>query len=69
MTTALKITGMTCPHCVRAARTALESVPGVTAAHVDLEGGVARVEGEAAAADLIQAVVDAGYQADLVAVG
>ncbi|AUB82445.1 CopZ family metallochaperone [Candidatus Thiodictyon syntrophicum] len=69
MTTTIKVTGMTCQHCVRAVREALAAVPGVTAALVDLDGGTARVEGEAAAADLIHAVVDAGYQADLVAAG
>jgi len=64
MTTTLKVTGMTCRHCVRAVREALAAVPGVTAALVDLDGGTARVEGEAAPADLIRAVTDAGYHAE-----
>lgn len=69
MTITLKVTGMTCQHCVRAVREALAAVPGVTAALVDLDSGTARVEGEVAPPDLIHAVVDAGYQADLAAAG
>ena len=64
MTTELKISGMTCQHCVGAVTRALESVPGVTGVRVDLAGGLARVEGEARPEALIQAVVDAGYKAD-----
>ena len=67
MTTTLKVTGMTCQHCARAVREALAAVPGVDAALVDLDGSAARIEGEAAASALIQAVTDAGYHADLVA--
>ena len=66
MTTELKVTGMTCQHCVRAVSQALASVPGVSGAAVTLETGLARVEGNVTAAPLIRAVVDAGYQAELV---
>lgn len=60
----LKITGMNCQHCVRAVSEALSAVPGVSAVpSVDLNSGVARVEGDAAAQALIEAVVAAGYQA------
>jgi copper chaperone len=64
MTIELKVTGMTCQHCVRAVSQALASVPGVGGAAVTLESGVARVEGNVSAAPLIRAVVDAGYQAE-----
>lgn len=67
MATELKITGMTCQHCVRAVKQALELVPGVSSAHVALETGLASVEGHATAETLIRAVLDAGYQTELVA--
>lgn len=40
-TDTLHLSGMTCSHCVRAVRTALEGVPGVTVEDVDV--GTARV--------------------------
>jgi copper chaperone len=64
MTIELKISGMTCQHCVGAVTRALESVPGVTGVRVELAGGLARVEGEANPEALVQAVADAGYKAE-----
>ena len=61
--TQLKVTGMTCGHCQSAVKSALESVEGVQKAEVDLESGVARVEGNADASKLINAVEEEGYQA------
>lgn len=62
----LKVTGMTCGHCVHAVTTALQDVPGVRAATVDLASASARVEGEAVdAAALIAAVAEEGYTATL----
>ncbi len=61
--TELKIDGMTCGHCVAAVKKALEMVPGVTAAQVELESGRARVEGEPSLDALLAAVRDEGYQA------
>lgn len=61
MATEIKITGMSCQHCVGAVTRALESVPGVTSVQVDLGDGVARVQGGADPAALAQAVQDAGY--------
>ena len=63
MTTELKITGMTCEGCVNAVQRTLSRVPGVTEVQVDLAAGRARVQGEAAAAQLIAAVEKAGYEA------
>ncbi|MFY9975506.1 MAG: heavy-metal-associated domain-containing protein [Chromatiaceae bacterium] len=57
----IQVTGMSCQHCVAAVTRALESVPGVTGVRVDLESGLARVQGEAEAAALERAVIDAGY--------
>lgn len=41
-TDTLHLSGMTCQHCVRAVRAALEGVPGVTVEDVDI--GTARVQ-------------------------
>lgn len=59
------ISGMSCQHCVRAASAALECVAGVDAVEIDLQSGRARVDGQADAADLIAAIVAAGYGAEL----
>lgn len=59
----LKVDGMTCQHCVKAVKSALESVRGVTAAEVDLERGRATVTGEADVDALIAAVREEGYEA------
>ncbi|MEW8380816.1 MAG: cation transporter, partial [Candidatus Thiodiazotropha taylori] len=64
MTTTLKVSGMTCPHCVNNVQKALLGVPGVDGAEVALEEGTAVVHGSAQAASLVQAVVDAGYAAE-----
>jgi P-type Cu+ transporter len=64
----LKIGGMTCATCAGRVETALARVPGVTAAEVNLASGEAIVEGIAGTvrpAELIGAVHDAGYEADL----
>ena len=60
----LKISGMNCQHCVRAVAEALREVPGVESVEVDLDAGLARVEGSAGAELLIEAVSAAGYQAE-----
>jgi len=66
MKATLKITGMTCQNCVRHAREALEAVPGVTQADVDLDTGLAQVtHDEASVADLLKAVEEEGYEAQL----
>jgi copper chaperone len=65
MTTEIKVTGMSCQHCVSAVTRALGSVPGATGVQVDLATGLARVEGEADAEALIRALADAGYGAQI----
>ncbi len=64
LTTTLKVSGMTCGHCVNHVTKALQAVPGVESAEVSLEDGIAMVTGQIDAAVLIQAVVDAGYSAE-----
>ena len=61
--TEFNITGMTCDHCQRAVKGALESVDGVQSASVDLDAGIARVDGEADLNALVAAVEEEGYQA------
>jgi copper chaperone len=64
----LRIQGMSCEHCVRMVKKALEGLPGVLKAQVSLEGGEAAVhlspEG-VSAEQLIRAVEEAGYQAEV----
>jgi copper chaperone CopZ len=64
-TTNLKITGMSCNHCVMKATKALEAIDGVDSVEVSLEPGAATVAGSADAEKLISAVKEAGYQAEL----
>ncbi len=62
-THSLKITGMTCGHCVKTVEKSLLAVPGVQTATVDLAAGKASVVADAgvSAATLAAAVEDAGY--------
>ncbi|HCA27805.1 MAG TPA: heavy metal transport/detoxification protein [Betaproteobacteria bacterium] len=64
-TTKLSVTGMTCGHCVAAVAKALEKVPGVESAKVNLEQGQTVIEGEAVLQALIEAVREEGYGAQL----
>jgi len=58
----LSIEGMSCKHCVMHVKTALEGVPGVASAEVDLASKSAAVSGEGLDdAALKAAVSEAGY--------
>ena len=63
--TVLAITGMMCGHCEKSVREALEAVPGVAAASVNLGSGRATVTLSSPVGDdaLITAVEAAGYKA------
>jgi len=63
--TTLKVTGMTCNHCVMTVTKALSTVPGVEAADVNLEKAQAVVKGSADVQALIAAVKDEGFDAAL----
>ncbi len=63
--TRLNVEGMTCDHCVKAVREALERTPGVEKAQVDLQAGEATVEGAADVQTMLQAVEAEGYNASL----
>lgn len=60
----LRVAGMTCDHCAGTVRRALEGVPGVRSASVDLEHGRAEVMFDPGQADLARlkgAIESAGY--------
>ena len=61
--TNLKITGMTCNHCVMHVKKALQAVDGVKHVDVILDPGEAEIKGDADVEDLIAAVKQAGYEA------
>ncbi|HEY9180711.1 MAG TPA: heavy metal-associated domain-containing protein [Candidatus Baltobacteraceae bacterium] len=58
------VTGMTCQNCVRHVTEALNALPGVRSAQVDLPSGSARLETdrELPAAELKAALDEAGYE-------
>jgi len=62
----LLIDGMSCASCVSRVENALRQVPGITRAQVNLAERSALVMGEASPASLIQAVRDAGYEAEII---
>ncbi|HEX5938783.1 MAG TPA: cation transporter [Dehalococcoidia bacterium] len=59
-----EVRGMTCDHCVASVRNAIEELPGVQNARVDLDGGSAVVEGEQLdRVAIVSAVQEEGYEA------
>jgi copper chaperone len=59
----LKVEGMSCGHCVAAVERGLNGVSGVEKVTVDLDSGVAVIEGVADAQALIDAIIEEGYEA------
>jgi copper chaperone CopZ len=57
----LQVTGMTCDHCVRAVRHAVQAVPGADGVDVDLDSGAVRVTGTPAASAVRAAIEAEGY--------
>jgi len=62
----LKISGMTCGHCVSAVRKALQAVSGVGEVSVELESGIADINGDADLEQLLAAVKEEGYEVEAV---
>jgi len=65
--TTLKVSGMSCSHCVHAVTTALQGAPGVSRAQVDLQQGRAVVEYDETRItprQLANVVMDEGYEAE-----
>ncbi|WP_037340877.1 CopZ family metallochaperone [Salinisphaera hydrothermalis] len=64
--TELKIEGMSCQHCVAAVNEALAEVNGVErVVDVDLNSGIAKIEGDADTEALLAAVREEGYEATM----
>jgi copper chaperone len=58
----IRISGMSCNHCVMHVRKALENVAGVTVEQVEIGKAVVRYDGTAASHErLVTAVAKAGY--------
>lgn len=62
----LLLSGMSCASCVSRVQNALQNVPGVTQARVNLAERTALVMGSASAEELVQAVEKAGYGAEAI---
>ena len=60
-TTILQLSELSCGHCVKRAKEALEAISGVESAEVTLEQAI--VKGDVDSQLLVNAVIDAGYQA------
>jgi copper chaperone len=56
-----KVEGMTCGHCAQTVTKAVEALPAVERAVVDLKAGEVAVEGNADEGAVRQAIADAGY--------
>lgn len=57
----LKVTGMTCGHCVAAVTRAVKDVPAVQDVSVDLAHGLVTVTGQADERAVRDAIVEEGY--------
>jgi copper chaperone CopZ len=59
----VKVSGMSCQHCVAAVDKAVRAVPGVTDATVDLQAGTVQMTGAFDRQQVIEAIKAAGYEA------
>ena len=61
----LEVSGMSCGHCVSAVREALGNVPGVKVEDVGIgSAAVTYDESKTTVGDLVDAIADAGYEAN-----
>ncbi len=58
----LKVTGMTCGHCVAAVTRAVKAVPAVEDVSVDLEHGLVTVAGSPDQRAVRDAITEEGYK-------
>lgn len=56
------VEGMSCGHCVRHVKEALEELEGITQIDVDLESKTATIKGAAEDKDIKDAIKEAGYE-------
>ena len=59
----IKVSGMSCQHCVAAVDKAVRAVAGVTGALVDLQAGAVKVTGTLYRQEVVEAIKAAGYEA------
>jgi copper chaperone CopZ len=60
----LSIEGMTCEHCVRAVRGALEKLPGMEVESVEIGAATVKVDPQRVGEEaLVDAIADEGYTA------
>jgi copper chaperone len=62
MTTTVKITGMTCGHCVAAVKSALQAVPGIKSFDVKIGEATVESEGTLDSAVVKHAIEEEGYE-------
>ena len=60
----LKVSGMTCGHCVASVTNAVHSVPMVKSVVVDLKTGEVLLDGDADVEAVANAIAAAGYEVD-----
>lgn len=58
----LKVSGMSCGHCAQTVTKAVEALPSVERALVDLKEGLVTIEGDAEESTVRQAIENAGYE-------
>ncbi|QKE64243.1 heavy-metal-associated domain-containing protein [Aquipseudomonas campi] len=61
----LKVSGMSCGHCVRAITQAVRALDDAAEVQIDLAAGEVRVASRLSPQQLLQAVRDEGYGAEL----
>jgi copper ion binding protein len=63
-TTQIKVSGMTCSHCVNSVTEELQEIAGVTEVKVELESGEVTIESAAElnASEISAAIKEAGYE-------
>ena len=59
-----KVSGMTCGHCAQTVTRAVEALPAVERALVDLKLGEMSIEGDAEEQAIRRVIADAGYTVD-----
>lgn len=57
-----KIKGMSCAHCQKSVHNTIAALHGVSAVSVDLNKGIATVEGDVSPSDVINAIETAGFE-------
>lgn len=58
----VNIKGMSCQHCVKSTREALEQIPGIKNIKVDLENGKAHFDGDIALQEVKNVIEKIGFE-------